>query len=77
VTTGGEAREARRGGRGLHDAAMAPWAEVLHAPKEWLEYHAGHYGAFARDPDGNNVEAVCATTEESTCRPGNPVVLSH
>ena len=56
---------------------MALWAEVLHAPKEWLECHAGHYGAFARDPDGNNVEAVCATTEESTCRPGNPVVLSR
>ena len=22
-------------------------------------YHAGYYGAFVLDPDGNNVEAVC------------------
>jgi hypothetical protein len=24
----------------------------------WPEYHPGYYGAFVRDPDGNNVEAV-------------------
>jgi hypothetical protein len=23
------------------------------------EYHPDYYGAFVRDPDGNNVEAVC------------------
>jgi catechol 2,3-dioxygenase-like lactoylglutathione lyase family enzyme len=23
------------------------------------EYHAGYYGAFVLDPDGNNVEACC------------------
>ena len=23
------------------------------------QYHANYYGAFVRDPDGNNVEAVC------------------
>ena len=39
-------------------ALSLAWAEVLDAPKEWLEYHAGHYGAFARDPNSNNVEAV-------------------
>ena len=22
-------------------------------------YHAGYYGAFVRDPDGHNIEAVC------------------
>ena len=22
-------------------------------------YHAGYYGAFVLDPDGNNAEAVC------------------
>jgi hypothetical protein len=43
----------------FHDAAVAHVAEVLHAPKEWPEYHAGYYGAFGRDPDGNNIEAVC------------------
>lgn len=40
-------------------AAVAAGAEVLHEPKEWPEYHEGYYGAFVRDPDGNNVEAVC------------------
>lgn len=39
--------------------AVAGGAEVLHAPREWPEYHPGYYGAFVRDPDGNNVEAVC------------------
>ena len=34
-------------------------AEVLHEPRVWPEYHASYYGAFVRDPDGNNVEAVC------------------
>ena len=41
------------------DAAVARGAEVLHAPRLWPEYHASYYGAFVRDPDGNNVEAVC------------------
>lgn len=31
----------------------------LHAPRLWPEYHPGYFGAFVRDPDGNNVEAVC------------------
>ena len=41
------------------DAAVAAGAEVLHAPRLWPEYHPNYYGAFVRDPDGNNVEAVC------------------
>ena len=40
-------------------AASAAGAEVLHAPRVWPEYHPAYYGAFVRDPDGNNVEAVC------------------
>ena len=40
-------------------AAVANDAEVLHAPRVWPEYHANYYGGFVRDPDGNNVEAVC------------------
>jgi catechol 2,3-dioxygenase-like lactoylglutathione lyase family enzyme len=43
------------------DAAVAAGAEVLHAPREWPEYHEHYFGAFVRDPDGNNVEAVCHT----------------
>jgi catechol 2,3-dioxygenase-like lactoylglutathione lyase family enzyme len=45
------------------DAAIGTGAEVLHEPREWPEYHAGYYGAFVRDPDGNNVEAVCHQPE--------------
>ena len=40
------------------EAAKLAGAEVLHEPRLWPEYHAGYYGAFVRDPDGNNVEAV-------------------
>lgn len=40
-------------------AARDLGAEVLHEPRLWPEYHDGYYGAFVRDPDGNNVEAVC------------------
>jgi predicted lactoylglutathione lyase len=39
-------------------AAQAGGTEILHAPRVWPEYHPGYYGAFFRDPDGNNVEAV-------------------
>jgi catechol 2,3-dioxygenase-like lactoylglutathione lyase family enzyme len=45
----------------FRDAAVAQGAEVLHEPREWPEYHPGYFGAFVRDPDGNNVEAVCHT----------------
>jgi catechol 2,3-dioxygenase-like lactoylglutathione lyase family enzyme len=47
----------------FRDAAVAAGAEVLHEPKLWPEYHASYYGAFVRDPDGNNVEAVCHDPE--------------
>ena len=40
-------------------AARAGGAEVLHEARVWPEYHPNYYGAFVRDPDGNNVEAVC------------------
>ncbi|NMH93079.1 VOC family protein [Pseudonocardia bannensis] len=42
----------------VHDAAVAAGAQVLHAPREWPEYHPGYYGVFLRDLDGHNVEAV-------------------
>ena len=45
------------------DAAVEAGAEVLHPPKVWPEYHPDYYGAFVRDPDGNNVEAVCHQPE--------------
>jgi len=40
-------------------AAVESGAPVLHEPRVWPEYHPNYYGAFVRDPDGNNVEAVC------------------
>jgi catechol 2,3-dioxygenase-like lactoylglutathione lyase family enzyme len=49
--------------RAFFEAAVALDAEVLHEPRVWPEYHAGYYGAFVRDPDGNNVEAVCHAPE--------------
>lgn len=44
-------------------AAVEAGAEVLHEPRVWPEYHPNYYGAFVRDPDGNNVEAVCHAPE--------------
>ena len=44
--------------RQFFSTAVAAGAEVLHEPKLWHEYHDQYYGAFVRDPDGNNVEAV-------------------
>ena len=49
--------------RAFFDAAVAGGAEVLHEPRLWPEYHPDYYGAFVRDPDGNNVEAVCHLPE--------------
>jgi len=43
--------------------AVDAGAEVLHEPQEWPQYHPGYFGAFVRDPDGNNVEAVCHAAE--------------
>jgi catechol 2,3-dioxygenase-like lactoylglutathione lyase family enzyme len=67
ATAGGQARELhvaftasdRAAVVAFHDAAVAAGAEVLHAPRLWPEYHPSYFGAFVRDPDGNNVEAVC------------------
>ena len=52
----------RRSGRSSSRRRNAG-AEMLHEPRLWPEYHPNYYGAFVRDPDGNNVEAVCHTPE--------------
>jgi catechol 2,3-dioxygenase-like lactoylglutathione lyase family enzyme len=49
--------------RAFFETAVGLGAEVLHEPRLWPEYHETYYGAFVRDPDGNNVEAVCHTAE--------------
>lgn len=53
----------RRAVDAVHQAALAAGTEVLHAPREWPEYHPGYYAVFLRDPDGHNVEAVCHAAE--------------
>jgi catechol 2,3-dioxygenase-like lactoylglutathione lyase family enzyme len=49
--------------RRWYATALELGAESLHEPRLWPEYHAAYYGAFVRDPDGNNVEAVCHLDE--------------
>jgi catechol 2,3-dioxygenase-like lactoylglutathione lyase family enzyme len=49
--------------RAFFQAAVGVGAEVLHEPRVRPEYHPNYYGAFVRDPDGNNVEAVCHAPE--------------
>ncbi|MDL5154956.1 VOC family protein [Actinomycetospora termitidis] len=40
-------------------AALAAGATVLREPGVCPEYHPDYYGAFVRDPEGVNLEAVC------------------
>jgi catechol 2,3-dioxygenase-like lactoylglutathione lyase family enzyme len=49
--------------RAFFAAAVAQGAAVLHEPRFWPEYHANYFGTFVRDPDGNNIEAVCRQPE--------------
>jgi catechol 2,3-dioxygenase-like lactoylglutathione lyase family enzyme len=42
----------------FHRAALAAGYRDNGAPGERPEYHAGYYGAYVLDPDGNNVEVV-------------------
>jgi catechol 2,3-dioxygenase-like lactoylglutathione lyase family enzyme len=45
--------------KAFHRAALAVGARDNGAPGLREIYHAGYFGAFVLDPDGNNVEAVC------------------
>ena len=49
--------------RAFFDVAVAEGALVLHPPRVWPEYNATYFAAFVRDPDGNNIEAVCHLQE--------------
>jgi catechol 2,3-dioxygenase-like lactoylglutathione lyase family enzyme len=42
----------------FYAAAIGAGGEDNGAPGLRTHYHPGYYGAFVRDPDGNNVEAV-------------------
>ena len=43
----------------FYKAAMAAGGRDNGAPGLRIHYHANYYGAFVRDPDGHNIEAVC------------------
>ena len=43
----------------FYEAAMAAGGRDNGAPGLRPHYHPDYYGAFVRDPDGNNIEAVC------------------
>ncbi len=43
----------------FYKAALAAGGTDNGAPGIRAHYHANYYGAFVRDPDGHNIEAVC------------------
>ncbi|MDY0747998.1 VOC family protein [Paucibacter sp. R3-3] len=43
----------------FHRAAMAAGGTDNGPPGLRPHYHPNYYGAFVRDPDGHNIEAVC------------------
>ncbi len=47
----------------FYKAAVAAGGRDNGSPGLRPQYHANYYGAFVLDPDGNNIEAVCHTSE--------------
>ena len=47
----------------FHVAALEAGGRDFGPPGPRDIYHPGYYGAFVRDPDGNNVEACCHLPE--------------
>ena len=45
--------------RAFYEAALAAGGKDNGAPGERPHYHEHYYGAFVKDLDGHNVEAVC------------------
>jgi predicted lactoylglutathione lyase len=67
--------ESRDAVRAFHRAAVDRGATSLHEPRLWPAYHpnyygSNYYGAFVRDPDGNNLEAVCHDGEDPSFSSG-------
>jgi catechol 2,3-dioxygenase-like lactoylglutathione lyase family enzyme len=54
--------------RAFHDTALGLGDESLHSARLWPEYRPGYFGAFVRDPQGNNVEAVFHGVSAATAR---------
>ncbi len=49
----------RKAVRDFYQAALAAGGKDNGAPGVRPHYHEHYYGAFVRDPDGHNIEAVC------------------
>jgi catechol 2,3-dioxygenase-like lactoylglutathione lyase family enzyme len=49
--------------RAFHEAALRAGGRDNGAPGLRPQYHPSYYGAFVRDPDGHNIEAVCHKPE--------------
>jgi catechol 2,3-dioxygenase-like lactoylglutathione lyase family enzyme len=47
----------------FHAAALAHGGSDEGAPGLRPQYHAHYYGAYARDPDGNKLQAACHSAE--------------
>jgi predicted lactoylglutathione lyase len=47
----------------FHAAALKAGGTDNGKPGVREHYHENYYGAFALDPDGNNIEAVCHEPE--------------
>lgn len=47
----------------FYEAAIAAGGTDNGAPGLRPHYHENYYGAFVRDPDGHNIEAVCHKPE--------------
>jgi catechol 2,3-dioxygenase-like lactoylglutathione lyase family enzyme len=47
----------------FHERALAAGGADNGPPGLRPHYHESYYAAFVRDPDGNNVEAVCHTPQ--------------
>ena len=50
--------------RAFHAAALAAGGTCNGPPGIRAHYHPNYYGAFVRDPDGHNIEAVCHEPED-------------
>ena len=57
------AAESREQVRAFYQAALAAGGTDNGPPGVRAMYHPNYYGAFVRDLDGNNVEAVCHAPE--------------
>ena len=44
---------------GLHEWALAKGDEIVHAPREFPEYHSSYYATFWLDPNGFMLEVLC------------------